>query len=81
MGIEYKIPRALWRDIKEQQPRMDDICIVTDGEDATVAVWKGPEEYEKWYPVGVSGYEWEFDMEPTHWMPFNIELPSEDSTR
>lgn len=40
--------------------------------------------WEQWRPIGVSGYEWEFDMEPTHWMPLNIELPevsSEDSSR
>ena len=45
--------------------------LLSDG--ATITCGKKEKEWydggSKWNVIGVSGYEWEINFEPTHWMP------------
>lgn len=73
-----KIPRTDWIPLAERKPEHKAICLVTDGENVTVAVFDAYLRAAPWDPIGVSGYEWEFDIEPTHWMALSVELPQTD---
>ena len=39
--------------------------LITDG----IIVTGGRQDKYGWDVVGVTGYEWEIQFEPTHWMP------------
>jgi hypothetical protein len=74
-----KIKREEWISLADRKPEDDLICLVTDGSDVIVArvdrslyedgrIW--------WDPIAINGPEWELDIEPTHWMALNVELPT-----
>lgn len=72
-----KIKREHWIAFTDRKPEPDTICLITDGNDVTVAIPDYDWQPCEWDIVGVSAYDYDLRFTPTHWMALSIELPSE----
>jgi hypothetical protein len=73
-----KIPRTAWTALADKLPEDGVICLISDGDEVALATSRVPgwgRAPLDWNGMGFSGYEWEWDFEPTHWMAFSVELP------
>lgn len=70
-----------WIAMAERHPPENATVIISDGKEVGMATFGyiGGHRKPWWGGCGFSGYEWEWDFTPTHWMPFNVELPQGES--
>ncbi len=75
-----KIPRTEWVALSDRVPDHDLICLVTDGREIAMAMsdrkfYRNEPHRVWWDACGCGGYDFEFNFEPTHWMPLSVQLP------
>lgn len=79
--------RSVWIPLLDRLPDNDVICMITDGKEIGLAsAWRVGYGHRKpyavsWGPCGFGGYEWEWDFDPTHWMPLPVSLPQSNEAQ
>ena len=56
-----------WHKISEEKPEKGKRIFISDREEIGLAAFLDFGGNGWWQPRGFSGYEWEWDFEPTHW--------------
>ena len=69
-----KIVDRYWKKLSDEVPENGQEVIVTDKRQYALMRMNGIKENYFWEGVGFSGYEWELDFSPTHWIKIVIEL-------